>query len=502
MEVWRARKRAWGVVSIALAICGCGKTAAPDNPTPTTPDPSDPEPQERLVRWQLEADGTAPLTLGIFDQTRGEHCSFVLDREGTLRCLPLPATTVELQLNYADAACTQPIYYAPYAKNAQVLLDRSVAVPLPSEGCETRYAVGTLKEIPPTQRFYRSATGCVALGPPAQEEGSHDFVLEREADPQGWVSAKEIDGPLLGDRVRLRRFATDDQGEFDAQLVDERWDKPCTVMDATDAPTCNVATLPNHSNYYVDSKCQGEHLWPATTCPEPAYIGDFGFSGEKSTLGALWDGPIFSQGKVCEPADTSYEGQEGYWQRGEPLGPDAIATVGWTDEGTGRLRLVGLRADDGSLQVISDALFGGSSLGRSSHTPRFQDSQLDVGCRPIWTPDAGVRCVPSTTLVDPYTYLMFADADCTDPAYLCTVPEDCPYSDLVTMAYDDNGEYRAVSRRAAVRLSGEPIYSLAGGKCTRNEPTATPLYLRAGAELPWDEYPQLLEQNGRAPGAR
>jgi hypothetical protein len=500
MEVRRAWLRA-GVVGIALATSGCGKTATPDNPKTTTPDPTAPEPEERLVPWQLEANGTAPLAIGIFDRKRGEHCSFVLDRDGTLRCLPLPATNLELQLNYADAACTQPIYYAPYAKNAQVLLERDVAVPLPSQGCETRYAVGTLKEIPPTQRFYRSDTGCVAIGPPAREEGSHDFVLEREADPQGWVSAKEVDGPLLGERVRLRRFTTDSQGDFDAQLVDERWDRPCTLLDGSDALLCNVATFRNHSSYYVDSKCEGDNLWPAATCPEPAYIGDLGLSGDKYALGGLWDGPVFSQGKVCEPADVSYEGQKGFWQRGEPL-QDAVAVVSWTNDGSDRLRLMGLRADDGSLQVVSDALFGSSSLGRSLHTPRYYDSQLEVGCRPIWTPDAGVRCVPSTTLVDPYRYLMFADADCTDPAYLCTTPEDCPYTDLVTMAYDDNGEYRAVSRRAAVSLSGEPIYSLSGANCTRNEPTATPLYLRAGAELPWDEYPQLIEQNGRASGAK
>lgn len=499
---WAWTLRAWGVFGITLLVASCGKTATPDKPETTPPDGTDPEPQVRLVPWQLEAPGATPLTVGIFDQKRGEHCSFVADRTGTPRCLPLPATEVELQIHYADAACTQPIYYAPNAKSAQALLDRNVAVPLPAEGCETRYAVGTLKEISATQRFYPRDSSCVALPPAVQEQGSHYFVLEREADPEGWVSAQEVDGELLGERVRVRRFATQDQGDFDARLIDERWNKPCTLTDGTDALICAVPILRNHSLYFTDAECRGDYLWPAATCPEPAYIGDFGLKGDKFTLGELWQGPIFSQAKVCEPADTSYEGQKGYWQRGEPLGEDAVAIVSWANAGSARLQLMGLRADDGTPQVVSDTLFGGSSFGKSSHTARFHDSQLQVGCRPVWTPDAGVRCVPTTTLIDPYTFLMFADADCTDPAYLCTVPEDCPYTDLIQMAYDDNGEYRALSRRAAVSLSGQPIYMLTGGKCTRNEPTETPLYLRAGDELPWDEYPQLVERNGRASGAK
>ena len=166
---------------------------------------------------------------------------------------------------------------------------------------------------------------------------------------------------------------------------------------------------------------------------------------------------------------------------------------------------MGLRADDGSLQILSDALFGGSSLGKSAHTPRYYDSQLDVGCRPIWTPDAGVRCVPENTLIDPYpNFMMYADAECTDPAYLCTEPEaaDCDYPDLVLLGYDENGEYRALSRRAAVNLSGKVTYSRITGSCEPNQPTDTPLFLSAGVELPWDEYPQLIEPNGRASGAK
>ena len=156
---WAWTLRAWGVFGITLIVAGCGKTATPEKPESTPPDGTDPEPQERLVPWQLEAPGATPLTVGIFDQKRGEHCSFVADRAGTPRCLPLPATELELQIHYADAACTQPIYFAPNVKNARVLLDRNVAVPLPAEGCETRYAVGTLKEISALSGFTQVVVG-------------------------------------------------------------------------------------------------------------------------------------------------------------------------------------------------------------------------------------------------------------------------------------------------------------------------------------------------------
>jgi hypothetical protein len=80
--------------------------------------------------------------------------------------------------------------------------------------------------------------------------------------------------------------------------------------------------------------------------------------------------------------------------------------------------------------------------------------------------------------------------------------EDCSFTDLILTAYDENGEYRALSRRALVSLQGKETFSLVGGGCMRNEPVEAPLFLRAGAELPWDEYPELTETNGRASGAK
>ena len=168
---------------------------------------------------------------------------------------------------------------------------------------------------------------------------------------------------------------------------------------------------------------------------------------------------------------------------------------------TERLRLRGLQAGAGSFIALPDELFDTSSQRRypfENHAPRFLDSEVGEGCAPVWTRDAGIRCVPESTVVDPYTYVMYADQACSEPVHFCVEVDACP-KELVRMAYDENGEYRAVSRNVAVVVT-DVIYSRTGDACTAGSASGGPSFYKAGEVLPWDDYPELEELNGRPSG--
>jgi hypothetical protein len=271
------------------------------------------------------------------------------------------------------------------------------------------------------------------------------------------------------------------------------------LQQLTDRLVCVPPTLSSYTGYFADAECQTQPVWRTAACSRAAYIGS---PGDMHTLGEVWEGPIFSQGKVCEgPRDDERAPGEKFFLQGEALGLDALPASEWTNEGSERLQLRGLRASDGSFVALADELFDGASQRRHPfevHGPRFFDQETGEGCAPVWTRDAGVRCVPTSTAVDPYTYSMYADPTCTEPAYFCP-SSICP-QELVLMAFDENGEYRAVSRnRAIALLDPAPTYLGAIGTCEEGTGFSGGL-MKAGEIVPWDSLPELREVNGRAPG--
>jgi hypothetical protein len=107
-----------------------------------------------------------------------------------------------------------------------------------------------------------------------------------------------------------------------------------------------------------------------------------------------------------------------------------------------------------------------------------------------------VRCVPSTVQIEPYSFEMYADAACSRPAYACFSQEPCVGTDLIVMGYDARGEYRGLSRHAAVAVQGDSIFSLQTGGCLASPPRGDMNMFESGEELPWDDYPLLSELNG------
>lgn len=499
MEARRNRVRSCArtaLVAACFALAGCGHTQeAGKGPTPndvaTTP---------RLLAWQLQASGTAPLEVGIFDSLRGVHCRFLLDSEGELRCLPLAPPALEVAPDFADAGCTERVYRALHLDDVASVVGRSVALPLPQSNCEARYVVGNLREFAAAEPHFAGIPGsCRQFTPIEREAGWHDFVVAQVTSPAAWVSGREVAGPLIDGRLRLRQFAAAGEASFAARLVDEQRDRSCSLDEVREQLVCVAPALSASSSYFVDAECRGAGLWRADACSEAVYIGR---PDDLHGLGEAWPGAIFSQGKVCESLrDSEYAKGDSFFQQGEAVAVDALPAAEWTSDGRERLKLRGLKADDGSFLALSDELFDSSSQRRypsELHQPRFEDAQIGAGCAPVWTRDAGVRCVPETTVVDPYTLYTYADAACTEPVYWCT-SSTCP-EELVRMAYDENGEYRAISRNRTVAVA-DVVYNRSADACVPGSATGGPPFFKAGDALPWDDFPELAELNGRASGA-
>jgi len=475
-------------------LVSCGHTRQVVDEPPKNDEPTQP----RLLPWQLQAAGAAPLQVGIWDSLRGAHCRFLPDSAGQLRCLPTAPPALAPAPQFADAGCTERVYRAEHLDNVAGVVGRAVAVPLAENNCERRYVVGKLREFALSEPHFSGIPGsCNQYTPLTPEPGTHDFVVAEVTSPNAWASGKEVDGALFGDRLRLRQFAADGEQSFVARLVDEQWDRTCSLDEVSGKLICLAPMLRLVSSYFVDAECRGEHLWRAEACSEAVYIGR---PDEVYVLGEAWQGPVFVQNKVCESADSEAAKGDDFFQQGERVGLDELPSAEWTTDGSGRLQLRGLKRDDGAFTALSDELFDASSHARgpnASRGPRFLDAETGEGCAPLWTRDEGVRCVPESTAVDPYTFFMYADPDCSELAYFCA-GSTCP-GELVLMDYDENGEYVAVSRNRVIAVT-DTIYSRNGDACTGSTAMGGPPYFKAGEVLPWDDYPELEELNGRDSG--
>lgn len=490
---------------MALALLACGKT---QQPSPEQPPGDVTSPSERLEAWQLvDAEGEA-LTLGIFDTQEQQHCRFALDREGELRCLPQAFTYVESTRGYADAACQRPIFRA-LLPGAAALGSGPVALPLSPEGCEQRYALGTpelLSDSAP--RYFKGQNGCTPGGgiDPFLEGKVSDLTL-REVDSDRYVLGREKAGPLLGERLRIMEVEVEGDARFQSGLRDERWARTCWLGERNETSTCLPPSLSEGSSYFSDESCQTDALYRVDACSEAAYIGDF---GELYALGEPWTGTVFEQGKVCGELNIPLAADEQFLTRGQVLGADATMSLDWLWSDAPGATVRRLRGDAGEPVAIDDALFetegvlgplGSSSFRlkpQSFKAPRFFDNARGEDCSPVWTFEGEVRCAPKSAVIEPYHDYFYLDPECSEPAYLCYSGMDCIGDEVVLMGYDQQGEYRAVSRNTAATIDG-PVYQKAGGSCSDSGP-ANSLFFTLSEPLPWDDYPLLTEINGRASG--
>jgi hypothetical protein len=467
-----------------LASAADGGAGAGGSTTPT-----------RLVPWQVEAAGTAPLVIGIYDTQEQVHCRFALDAEGQLRCLPSSVATMEPAGAYADQRCGLPIFRVQGEAAAAATAGRFIALPIPSTDCApVRHFVGKLAPVAPGAIRY-GGSPCAALSVPSApvDDGWRDLAVVDTQPPTRWATGTEVDGPRAGGRVRLRQIVTEDGTRFDDHLVDEHWGRSCTLESDDTKIACWPPTAFDSTLTYEGDTCEGTQVWGADACAPPAFIGRLGPT--YYALGPAWPGAVFEKSKGCLHVRDAAgpDARAVFFERGAPLGADALATLRWDTSGTGRFARRGLRGDDGGLVPLAD------ELTTATTKARFHDSVAGADCNPIWTPEGRVRCVPTTVTVGPYTYGFFADAWCTTKVYLCT-NQACAGRPAIETALDANGELRPTSLRATKKPTA--VYSSFGGDvgCVPLMGDLSPYYTLEGP-LPWDMFPALGESHGRASGA-
>lgn len=446
------------------------------------------DPGPRLVSWQVRADGAPPLDLGIFDTVENVHCRFVPDEAGVTRCLPVAREPLSDSGRFADAACSEHVWVAGPLVDPPAGAP-PVALPLSGPPCEpARYVVGHLRVLPADpQEYYLTPTGdCVASvyepSPGSQGVRYRATLVDRVASERYAATATISEGSLIEGRLRVKYFEHGTQS-FASHLVDERWDKPCELTYASEGdPPCVVPTA--EYGLYADAECKGPTV-VASQCDDGAYVS---IGLDSFALGEPYEGPLFSNVKICERAGTS-DSVTHYYEVGEPLEGDAVAHPRWQSLGTGRVQARGLTNDGGKFVALPFDLQGALPAP-------FVDSQSGRECEPVWTPERKVRCAP-LSVVYATGVGTFADADCKVPAFLCDTcfqsPCDCPELVIPTLR-TDYGELHADSLNRAVRL--DEGYWLTAGECQKGELGS----LRAvgpGEEVSWDVYPELVEVNAR-----
>jgi hypothetical protein len=490
-----------GWLCVGLGLVACGRTQRPD------PDAAGAlggagGAGARLVPWQLEADGTEPLVLGAYDTELGQHCRFAYDAEGTLRCLPPVPGLLRATFDYADSGCERPLYASERATASAVRVagGRAVSLPPPLDSCAEQYAVGILQEVAESApRYFKTEAGCAMTAglPPDLQQAEVEFAVDEVIEPARFVSGTPVDGALLAGRLRVREVETEQGFRAQLQLVDQRWQKACSLKPFGEDVECVPATIDDYPSFFVDQECVAQPLWRAPACVEPAFIAA---TDGRYALGEQWTGPIFQLAKVCESWRPAAASGDRFFAQGAALDESAVAKAAWLRTGDERLGLRALRGDDGQPVTLADELFDSSSLRRATgelHSSRYHDALLEQDCSPVFTTDGEVRCVPETALIDPYA-LGYADEECSEPAYLCQKPDGCEGADMIAMAYDENGEYRAVSRNATEPLGNRPLFMLQGGGCEQLQ--APDGMFSKASERPWDDYPLLREVNPRRSG--
>jgi hypothetical protein len=453
----------------------------------------------RLQAHQLEADGTEPLVLGIFDTRKHAECEFLLDSEGQLRCLPLRVQSLRLWETgdgHEDQNCA-------YLGDPAVLKDfklRPVSLPLPRHGCEQRYVVASISiSTEPGPPGYSVNNVCAeeppAFGGPVYTPVTIYSVLP----PEEWVAATRVDGPRLSERLRLGQFSGEDGSTFDDQVHDEKWGTGCTLAGTADSQqACVPPSLPFDTRVFADDACTTP-LWTQPACAPETYIS----AGSDSlgqhparALGEPYTGQLYGiQGhgsRVCTPraADSGRTGTAVYYQGGQAV-EEPWAPFSWQLQGTGRLQRRGVTGADGTFIPVDDWLIREPS--------RYHDTVTGADCNPVRTAGAGTRCVPTGVLLDPtgYDYGFYADAQCSVHAYFCYL-EGCDIGRAVVMETAEGGERLATSLVHTTRLMSA-YNKTPEGACVFNPAAGNVVTL--GEPASWDELPQLTERNGPASSA-
>jgi hypothetical protein len=455
----------------------------------------------RLVPWTVEADGTDPLIMGIFDTQEKLHCSFLPDATGQLRCMPSGPATYKETAWFSDAACTKRIYTTSSTGAGPAWIGRATALPLPRVACApNRYVVGTLTSLPADSPHFGGAA-CAAVTPtPGPGYNLTEMTVDSvEASPDHWEKGTELDGPVF-DNVVLKLVQTPDGARFANDLHDTHWDRPCQLAADIANVFCRVAT-PTSVAGVEGMTCVGPPVWRVPACSDPPFLRSSGGFGGTFAVGAVWGGAVSSNGHGCLQVhpQTTVDGPDTFVTAGVAISAADMLARPWQETGTGRLRLRGLLDDDGQVVTLPTALMWPEfdSIVLQGTAARYADTVANTTCNPIRTPEGLLRCVPPTVNLT-FDSGFFADAKCTAPAFYCpNFTDTCPGILAMSASADPNGEVRAT--KLATSIAAPTVFQgVVQGACTATTFT-TPGFYTLGADAAWAQFPVLGERNGRAP---
>jgi hypothetical protein len=457
----------------------------------------------RLVPWQVLADGTPPLVVGVFDTQEQVHCRFLPDEAGQLRCLPWGLAPLTETPWFSDSKCQNHVYQSD-PMQGRIVPGRPVAAPLPRVDCQPkRYVVATLRVMASDEGLFAGAT-CAPMVQ-TQFGGYVNVTVDQVQAPDRWATVTEVDGPLLANRVRLRQVATADGTRFGNHLVDQTFGTPCTLESSADPSAAGLTCVPPllSQSGREGADCTGSVLaWRAAACSDPAAIGTP--SSELFSLGPQWTGPVSIQLHGCQliSGRSTLDGPDQFFERGPSLGTVGVASAALKAQGAGRFMMTGLLGPNGELVPIDDEI----ATPNDWLVPRYFDQQANTPCDPRWTPEGVVRCIPKSVMTSPTDLgIFFADAACKDTAYFCARADQggCDGVPMTRSAIDANGETRITSLNSAQVVTTVYTFGQGGvGTCVTMPPNPSGAsFFKAGSALPWTMYPELFEMNGRPSGA-
>jgi hypothetical protein len=302
-----------------------------------------------------------------------------------------------------------------------------------------------------------------------------------------WQAGIETAGALLTPRLRLSEVETAEGARFPSALVDERRAEPCALTAfGSDQVACWPSGALRGGLLYGDAQCQSQQLWRADGC----VAAPFGADGSSLFSLLPYTGPVFEGGgRGCFARDAHTDIGALYFSRGEQLAGDVLATAHWEVRGSGRFRHRVLEDDQGRTVAVGENIWQGlfASL-------RIEDRERSEECQVFWT-GSGVRCLPDTVYVNTVsTRFEFADAECTEPAYLC--PRDsCDGIAFMPGFHSERGHLRAEPLRRAQDI-GNRYWARIEGVCAPGS-IAGLSFFRADGDVSWDAYPALSEVNGQ-----
>jgi hypothetical protein len=382
------------IASLAAALVACGGDDGGDGDDDGGPTGDTFESGTRLKAVYQDGGGGAVRLVRWFDSQLDAPCRFAYAPDGVLRCLP----TTEFGVQFADAACTQPLALLGVA---DAVPDRIVVTEL---GCPgpirrgTPYAIGGVHTVASTYIMGQDGI-CQSSGPVTNDVVARDITVLDEA----MFAAAE-----------MATVMRDGEGDTQAIRGADGAYEVVNPIDATGGP-CARGNIDDRCQPWAMSYSLEELFGDATCtqpvaysvgsvdCPAPAFAivhtrVDGCYMHSVASVGAAIPmEDIYESGTGGSCAPATYPRGSRYWALGAAAA-DPFMHISAAEIGTGRLRVPYVANAQGVLLAPDGEI-------------TWHDTQLDIDCSV-----SDGRCLPwqSVRIAGADAY---ADAACTQHLY-------------------------------------------------------------------------------------